>query len=81
MKKNTKLDLIWIIPEIIGSLGITYIAIKHIHYINFLAENDVFEYFFQLCLSLIVINTLGIKGFVKGFALGLDEFKKIRKNQ
>ncbi len=59
-KKNSKKDLIWIIVELIGSVGIGVSAAMHIKFIPLPAEIGLMEWVFQVCLVLLVLN-LGFK--------------------
>jgi len=70
--KNTKYDLIWIIPEIIGSLGICYVALSHIGLLSGIGYS---EWIFQLCLAMTVIISIGLPCF----SMGMNELKKIIK--
>ena len=71
---NTKWDLIWIIPEIIGSIGIGVAAALHIKHIPPYTTIGLMEWIFQIVLVMVVLE-LGFK------ALGhaCEELKEVFK--
>ena len=74
-KKKSKWDLIWIIPEIIGSIAI---LVSAIHYLFKLSPPSLDILFFVFNISLImVVLDLGFKGFHNG----LDELREALKKQ
>lgn len=69
----TKNDLIWIIPELIGSIAIAIIGAIHIDNIPPIAIIGLTEWIFQIALSGVVIKF----GF-KGVGHSTDELKRLR---
>lgn len=55
-KKNTKWDLIWIIPEIIGSIAIGVSAALHISHIPSQEVIGLMEWVFQIGLVMVVLG-------------------------
>ncbi len=73
LKENkTKWDLIWIIPEIIGSIAISLSGALHIKHIAPHTTIGLMEWIFQIGIVLVVIGV----GF-KGFGVGMDELKDL----
>ena len=61
-KKNSKWDLSWIIPEIIGSIGITVAGALHISHIPSHEIIGLMEWIYELGLVMLVIG-IGFKYF------------------
>ncbi len=74
-KKNTKLDLIWIIPEIVGSVAIGVAAALHISKIQPYIVIGFMEWVFQIGLVMVVLGV----GF-KGIGHSCDELKEALHN-
>lgn len=74
-KTNRKLDLFWIVPELIFSLGIFItIGYKITEFGKLLSiDNDIFSFIFNMSLICLVLG-LGYKSLSKG----LDEGQKIK---
>lgn len=70
--KNSKWDLIWIIPEIIGSISIGLAAALHIKHIPSYEIIGLMEWIFQISLVLIVLGL----GF-KAIGHSTEELKKV----
>jgi len=68
---NTKWDLIWIIPEIIGVIGICCLVIWKI---TSLDPTDTLEFLFGTCVAMIVLKNLGLECIGHAF----DELKKVK---
>ena len=73
-KKNTKLDLIRIIPEILGSIGICIAACLHIPFVQ-VEVIGFMEFAFQMVLVILVVG-VGLKGMSQGLGeLKTDRWK------
>ena len=75
MSKNTKWDLIWIIPEIIGSIAIPLSAALHIQHIPSHEVIGLMGWIYQLALVMVVLYLGGIV-----FGHAIEEFKEVIKN-
>jgi len=71
-KKNTKWDLIWSVPEIIGSIGIGVAAALHISKIQPHIVIGLMEWIFEIGVTMVVLGW-GIKFFSRG----IDELKEV----
>ena len=71
---NKKLDLIWIIPEIIGSTTLGVAAALHISKIQSHTVIGFMEWVFQIGLVMVV---LGVS--FKGIGMGCDQLGKYLK--
>lgn len=74
-KKNTKWDLSWIIPEIVGSSGFVIAALVYLSSLV-VQELGLWFFIFNVGLVLVVIQ-VGVKGLFKG----LDELLIVIKNR
>ena len=72
-EQNSKWDLIWIIPEIIGVIGICFLAIWKISSMTPI-ESSTLDFLFNACLAMIVLKELGFAGIGHAF----DELKKVK---
>ena len=71
-KKNKKLDLVWIIPEIVGSAFICIAAVNHIYNLQ-PPQLGMMNWVFQ-CSLVIAVLDIGFKGVNQG----IDELKKVK---
>jgi len=70
--KNTKKDLFWIIPEVIGSVAIAVAGAIHLGVVPHPEVIGLWEWIFQVALCGVVIM-FGFKGVFKG----TNEFSEV----
>lgn len=84
--KNTKIDMIWIIPEILGGLGIAAAgAVKMINTLKNIDGVPILEWLFYSTLGMIVLEygitflSVGVKELILVFRK--DELRKTKQKR